>query len=76
MSKIHINGLLMEEKKVEIKKLKNPKAFKRGTNLNIFLVCISESYFKVHKNIRLNATYYFVTKIPNKRELQQIESNH
>ena len=26
--------------------------------------------------IRLNATHYFVMKIPNKRELQQIASNH
>ena len=50
--------------------------FLRGTNLNIFLVYISESYFKVHENIRLNATYYFMTKIPNKRELKEIESNH
>ena len=28
------------------------------------------------KTIRLNATHYFVMKIPNKRELQQIVSNH
>ena len=28
------------------------------------------------KTIRLNATDYFVMKIPNKRELQQIASNH
>ena len=28
------------------------------------------------KNIRLNATHCFIKKIPNKRELQQIESNH
>ena len=28
------------------------------------------------KTIRLNATHHFVMKIPNKRELQQIVSNH
>ena len=28
------------------------------------------------KTIRLNAADYFVMKIPNKRELQQIASNH
>ena len=28
------------------------------------------------KNIRLNATHYFIMKISNKRELQQISSNH
>ena len=28
------------------------------------------------KNIRLNSTYYFTTKIPNKGELQQIVFNH
>ena len=34
-----------------------------------------KSYFKVPKTIRLNATHYFMTKIPNKRELKQIASN-
>ena len=28
------------------------------------------------KTIRLNATHYFIMKIPNKRELQQVASNH
>ena len=28
------------------------------------------------KNIRLNATHYFIMKISNKRELQEISSNH
>ena len=44
--------------------------------LNISLVFISQSYNKVLKTIRLNATDYFVMKIPNKREIQQIASNH
>ena len=33
-------------------------------------------YFKVAKTIRLNAKYYFILKIPNKRELQQIASRN
>ena len=43
--------------------------FLRRRQLNILLVFISQSYFKVPKTIRLNATYYFIMKIPNKREL-------
>ena len=44
--------------------------------LNISLVFITQSYFVVPKNIRLNSTHYFAMKIPNKRELQQIVFNH
>ena len=50
--------------------------FLRGRKLNISLVFISQSYFKVPKTIRLNATHYFIMKIPNKIDLQQIASNH
>ena len=38
----------------------------------MLLVFISQSYFKVPETIRLDATHYFIMKIPNKRELQQI----
>ena len=47
-----------------------------GRKLNISLDVILQSYFKVPKSIRLNATHYFIIKIPDKRELQQITSNH
>ena len=50
--------------------------FIRGRKLNISLVFISKSYFKVPKDVRLNTTHFFITKIPNKRELQQIALNH
>ena len=50
--------------------------FIRGRKLNISLVFISQSYFAVPKNIRLNSTHYFIMKIPNKQELQQIAFNH
>ena len=39
--------------------------FLRGRKLNISLVFISRSYFKVPKNIRLYVTHYFVMKIHN-----------
>ena len=48
----------------------------RGRKLNISLVFILQSYFKVPKDIRLNAAHYFTMKIPNKRKLQQIAWNH
>ena len=52
------------------------KLFIRGRKLNISLVFITQSYFKVPKNVRLNTTHFFIAKIPNKRELQQIATNH
>ena len=50
--------------------------FIRGRKLNISIVFITQSYFKVPKDVRLNSTHYFVMKIPNKRELHQIALNH
>ena len=50
--------------------------FLRGRKLNISLGFISQSYFKMPKSIRLNATHYLTITIPNKRELQQIASHH
>ena len=50
--------------------------FIRGRILNISLVFITQSYFKVPKDVRLNSTHFFIMKIPNKRELQQIALNH
>ena len=52
------------------------KLFIRGIKLNISLVFITQSYFKVLKNVRLNTSHFFIAKIPNKRELQQIAINH
>ena len=50
--------------------------FIRGRKLNISIVFITQSYFKVSKDVRLNSTHFFIMKIPNKRELQQIALNH
>ena len=49
--------------------------FIRGRKLNISLVFITQSYFKVPKDVRLNTTHFFIANIPNKRELQQIATN-
>ena len=50
--------------------------FIRGKKLSISLVFITQSYFKVPKDVTPNTTHYFIIKIPNKRELQQIALNH
>ena len=50
--------------------------FIRGKKLNISLVFITQSYFKIPKYVRLNSTHVFIMEIPNKRELQQIALNH
>ena len=42
----------------------------------LFIVFITQSYFKVPKDVRLNSTHFFIMKIPNKRELQQIALTH
>ena len=43
--------------------------FIRGRKLNISIVFITQSYFVVPKDVRLNPTHFFIMKIPNKREL-------
>ena len=50
--------------------------FIRGRKLHISTVFITQSYFKVSKDARLNSTHFFIMKIPNKRQLQQIALNH
>ena len=50
--------------------------FIRGRKLNISIIFITQSYFKVPKEVRLNTTHFFIMKIPNKREFQQIAINH
>ena len=50
--------------------------FIRDRKLNISIIFITQSYFNVPKDVRLNSTHFFIMKIPNKRELQQIALNH
>ena len=44
--------------------------FIRGRKLNISIVFITQSYFKMPKDVRLNTTHFFIMRISNKRELQ------
>ena len=50
--------------------------FIRGRKLNISLVFITQSYFKVPKDVRLNTTHFFIAKFSNKRAFQQIAIIH
>ena len=50
--------------------------FLKGTKLNISIVFIMQWNVKVPKDNRLNSTHFFIMKILNKRELQQIALNH
>ena len=61
------------------KKKLNPvltELFIRGRKLNISLVFTTQSCFAVPKKTRLSSTHYFIMKIPNKQELQQIVFNY
>ena len=52
------------------------EVFIRCRKLNISLAFITQSYFSVPKEIRLNSIHYLIMKIHNKRELLQIAINH
>ena len=45
----------------------------RGRNLYISLVFITQSHYKVPKDVRLNTSHFFIAKIPNKRQIQQLQ---
>ena len=50
--------------------------FIRCRKLNISLVFITQFYFSVPKDVRLNSTHYLIMKINNRKELQNIAINH
>ena len=50
--------------------------FIKGRKLNISFVFITQSYFKVPKEVRLNFTQYFIVKIPDKKKLQRTAIKH
>ena len=50
--------------------------FIRYRKLNISLCFLTQSYFPVPKDVRLNCTHYILFKLNNKRELQNIAINH
>ena len=67
-----IAGIMTNKKLQEIIR----ELFIRCRKLNISLVFITQSYFSVPKDVSLNSSHYFIMKINNKRELQNIAINH
>ena len=49
--------------------------FIRCRKLNIYIVFITQSYFRTPKDARLNSTHYILMKIGNKKELKSIAEN-
>ena len=45
-------------------------------NIKYFTCVITQSYFSVPKDVKLNSRYYLIMKINNKKELQNITINH
>ena len=50
--------------------------FIRCRKLNISLVFITQTYFSVPKDVRINSTHYLIMKINNRKNLQNIVINH
>ena len=50
--------------------------FIRDRKLNISFVFMTQPCFKLPKGVRLNCAHFFIMKIQNKSELQQIAINH
>ena len=48
----------------------------RCRKLNISLAFITESYFSIPKDVRLNSTHYLIMKINNRKELQNVTIDH
>ena len=48
----------------------------RCRKMNISLVFIAQSYFRIPKDVRLNSTHYLLVKINNRIELQNIARDH
>ena len=65
----NINSFLMIWLLINNKKL-NPvetELFIRGWKLNISIAFITQSYFKVPKDVRLNSTHFFIMKISSRK---------
>ena len=74
-------SLVFDEMIADIMKNKKLQAtiielFIRCRKLNILLVFITQSYFPVPKDVRLNTTHYFIMKINNRIELKNIATDH
>ena len=72
--------ILFDDMIADITKNKKPDSIVtefsiRGRNINISLVFMTQSYFRFPKDVRVNAAHFFISKIPNRRELQEIARN-
>ena len=67
-----INHVMYDKKAQQILKY----LFIRCRKLNISLCFLTQSYFIVPKDVKLNCTHYIIFKLNNKRELQNIAINH
>ena len=67
-----ISHVMSNKKAQEVLK----ELFIRCRKLNISLCFLTQSYFSVPKDVRLNCTPYSMFKLNNKRELQNIAINH
>lgn len=50
--------------------------FIRGRKQNASIIFISQSYFSIPKDIRINCDYFVVTRMGNKKELIEIAKDH
>ena len=46
--------------------------FNKGRKLNISLIFITQSYFKVPKDARLNTTHFSIMKIPKNKNFNKL----
>ena len=52
------------------------ECFVRDRKVRTSIFFITKSFFKMPKDFRLDPDYFFIVKIPNKRDPQQIALNH
>ena len=70
-------SIIFDDMIADIMRSENFKAiakelFIRCRNLNISIVFIKQSYFRIPKDARLNSTHYILMKIGNKKEIKSI----
>ena len=67
-----ISQVMLDKKAQQILK----DLFIRCRKLNISLCFLTQSYYLVPTDVRLNCTHYILFKLINRRELQNIANNH
>ena len=67
-----ISHVMPDKKGQQISK----ELFIRCRKLNISLCFLTQTYFSVPKDVRLNCTPYIIFNLNNKRELQNMAINH